>query len=88
MLKIFQTGNAVDVLTSQQAPQADHQPAVGNRQVGRKHGAPIRLVFAQSSETRSRRRHQIAAMPVHERDRFIDVAVEEPEAENLSSRDH
>jgi len=27
-------------------------------------------------------------MLVHERDRFTDITVEEPEAENLSSRDH
>ena len=25
-------------------------------------------------------------MPMHQRDRFINIAVEEPEAENLSSR--
>jgi hypothetical protein len=27
-------------------------------------------------------------MPVHELDRFIDSAVEEPEAENLATADH
>ena len=85
MFKIFEAGNALDVLTSQQAPHADHQTAVGNREVGREHGAPICLVFAQSSETRAGRRHQKASMMKHERDGFINIAVEKADAENLSS---
>ena len=88
MPQIFEAGNAVDVLTSQQAPKADHQTAVSDREVGREYGAPVCLVFAQSSETRAGRRDEESSMLTHERDRFIDIAVEEPEAQNLSSRNH
>ena len=71
-----------------QAPQNDHQTAISNRQIGGKHGAPIRLVFAQSSETRPGRRDEKSPMVRHQRDRFIHIAIEEANAENLVTRDH
>ncbi len=86
MFQIFETGNAVDFLASQQAPQDDHQAAVGNRQIGRKHGTPIRLVFAQSSETRARRRDEKSPMAKHRGDGFINIAIAEANAENLHGR--
>src|SRR5439155_4747816 len=88
MFQIFETGNSLDVLTSQQAPYDDHQTAVRNRHIGRNNCAPIPLVFAQSRKTGSRRSYEKSSILKHRRDRFIDIAVEEPEAENLSSRDH
>src|SRR4029077_10374234 len=88
MFQIFETGNALDALTSQQAPYDDHQTAVSNRHIGRNNCAPIPLVFAQSRETGSRRSYEKSSILKHRRDRFIDIAVEEPEAENLSSRNH
>jgi hypothetical protein len=88
MFQIFETGNAMDFLASQQAPQDDHQAAVSNRQIGRNHGTPVALVFAQSSETRAGRRDEKSPMLKHQHDGFIHIAIEEANAENLAGGDH
>ena len=88
MSQIFETGNAPDVFASLQAPQDDHQTAVSNRQIGGKHGAPIRLVFAQSSETRPGRRDEKTSVLKHRGNGFIHIAVEELKAKNLAGRKH
>ena len=88
MLKIFEAGNAVDVFTPKQAPQQNHQTAVGDRQIGSEHGAPIRLVLAQSSETSSRRSDKKPSMLRHQGNRLFNITVEELNAKNLASRNH
>src|SRR6266542_4931001 len=88
MLQIFETGNALEVFALQQAPQEDHQPAVSNRQISSEHGAPIPLIFAQSRETGSRRSDEKSSVLKHRRERFINIAVEEANAENLSAGSH
>jgi hypothetical protein len=53
------------------------ETAVGNRQISRKHSAPIRLVFAQSG---SRWCNEKASMARDHGDRLINIAVEELDA--------
>src|SRR5205814_9959523 len=85
MFQIFETGNALDVFVLQQAPRAHHQPAVSNRQVRRKYGAPVRLVFAQSREASSRRSHDKSSISRHQGNCFSNIAVEKLDTENLAS---
>jgi len=59
------------------------QGKVRDRQVGRRHCAPISLVLTQPSETRPKRRNRKTALAKHERDRFIDISAKELDAENL-----
>jgi hypothetical protein len=84
MFQIFETGNPPDIFMLQQAPHDDHQTAVSNRQIGCKHGAPIPLVLAQSREAGCRRGDEKSSTLKHRRDRFIDIAIEELDAENLA----
>src|SRR5437016_11981076 len=86
MSQILETGKALDAFASRQAPQKDHQPAVGDRQISRKHGPPISCVLAQSRETRPGRCHDKTSTFKHQCDRFINIAVEEADTENLMSR--
>jgi hypothetical protein len=78
----------VDFRALQQAPEDDHQSAVGNRQVGREHGAPVALVFAQSFKTRAGRRDQKSPMVKHRGNGSINIAVEEADTENLLAGSH
>ena len=86
--QIFKTGNARHFFTSQQSPHDDHQTAIPDRQVGREHCPPIRLVVTQPSETGPGWGDEKTTMPNHRGDRFINIAVEEPDAENLAGRSH
>jgi hypothetical protein len=85
MFQIFETGNAPDVFVLQQAPRAHHQPAVSNRQIRRKYGAPVDLIFAQSREASARRSHHKSSMLKHPRNCFFNIAVEKFDTENLAS---
>src|SRR5207247_417517 len=63
-----------------------HQSAVSNRQISSNHSAPVALVFAQSGETCPGRRDKKSPAAKHRGDRFINIAVEEANAENVHSR--
>ena len=84
MFQILQTGDAADLLAPQHAPQQNHQTTVGNRQISHEDRAPS---TASSSRSRAKQvpdgaieiPHAVSLM-----DCFIDIAVEEVNAKNLT----
>ena len=85
VFQIFETGNALDVFMLQQTPRTHHQPAVSNRQIRRKYGAPVRLIFAQSREASARRSHDKSSTLRYPRNCFFNIAVEKLDTENLAN---
>src|SRR5260370_25101434 len=88
MLEVFQARNAPDFSATQNSPKHHHRAAIGDREIGARHCFPIRGVASQPRKTCPGWRDQETALAKHERDGFIDIAVEETKAENLLRREH
>src|ERR1700682_6741860 len=88
MLEVFQARNARDFSATQNSPKQHHRAAIRDREIGARHCFPISGVASQPRKTCSGWRDQETAMSKHERDGFIDIAVEETKAENLLSGRH
>jgi hypothetical protein len=81
-LDVFEPGDARHLLAGEQFPEQDHEAAVGNREIGPEHGAPIIFVATEVDHRRSGRRDEQPTAAGDFLDRLARGAAEEVEAED------
>ncbi len=79
---VFEPGNARDALAGEEFPEQDHEPAVGDRQLGAEQGAAVIFVAAQRDHGRRGRRDEQPAAAGDLLDRFTRGPAEEFDAED------